>query len=85
MFGDYLFGEALFSEVEAPIPGVYTLTETISLADGTPSVSVVFLLNEFIFEGDTANTSPDMYALDRIRLSDWLTVKAKQEDSTFQD
>lgn len=85
MFGDFLFGEALFAEGAIATPGVYTLTEALSLSDGAPDVTVMFLLNEFIFQSDNMNTSPEAFVADSIRLSDWLTVKAKQEDSTFQD
>lgn len=84
MFGDFLFGEALFAQGDQSV-GSYTLTETLALSDGAPDVAVMFLLNEFIFQSDATNTAPDAFARDSIRLSDWLTVKAARADSTFQD
>jgi hypothetical protein len=86
MFGAFLFGSRIYADTFiAATPGVYNLSESVTMTDNSPELTVIFVLNEFVFNSDLTTSAPDRIISDRIRLNDWLTVKPKATDSAFQD
>ncbi|MGD9724877.1 MAG: hypothetical protein AB7V39_00515 [Nitrospiraceae bacterium] len=85
MFGAFLFGAKQYADTFSANDLVLILTETMTLSENTVTPIVVFVVNDFIFSSDTADTTPSHFLLDSIRLNDWLTVKPAPTDSTFTD
>lgn len=84
MFGAFIFGARHYADTFRT-PGIYMLSDILTFTDGAPDLTVMFVINDFIFNSDMSSTAPDRYITDSIRFNDWLTVKPKNTDSTFTD
>jgi hypothetical protein len=83
-YGDLLYGSSLYAG-NTDDSGVFLLAENVLVADLTPAIMVIFVVNDFIFNDDTQTTAPDASIQDSIKLNDWLTVKPSRTESAFHD
>ena len=84
MYNVFVYNQPLYNQPIVDPDGSFLLVEGFSLAE-SPSVAVAFTVNEFIFSSDAASFAPDRALGDTIRFNDWLTVKAKRNESKFGD